>query len=160
MLYDQNNYVWKAVAMGAVSGMRAMSAPALLSDELSRLPGQSLVHSPLHFLQSDAVATGLKVLAATELISDKIPNVPDRILLPSLAIRAASGGVVGATIFTANKASTVKGALLGAAAAIAGTYASFYLRKAIKKYTHLPDSLSGTIEDALMFASGVAITKA
>ncbi|MEJ8800553.1 DUF4126 family protein [Pontibacter sp. H249] len=160
MLYDQSNYIWKAVGMGAVAGMRAMSAPALLSDELSKLPSASLAHSPLHFLQSDAVASGLKLFAATELLGDKIPNVPDRITPPSLAIRAISGAVVGATIFTANKDSTSKGAIIGAAAAIAGTFASFYLRKAIKKYTHLPDSLSGTIEDVLMFGSGLAITKA
>ncbi|MET3542492.1 putative membrane protein [Pontibacter aydingkolensis] len=160
MLYDQDNYVWKTVGMGAVAGMRAMSAPALLSDELSRIPSMGLANSPLHFLQSDTVATGLKVLAATELLGDKIPDVPDRISPPSLAVRALSGAVVGATIFTANKDSLTKGAILGAAAAIAGTFASFYLRKAIKKYTHLPDSLSGAIEDALMFGSGLAITKA
>lgn len=160
MLYNQNNYVWKAVGMGAVAGMRAMSAPALLSEELSRMPSQSLAHSPLHFLQSDSVATGLKVLAATELLSDKFPNVPDRITPPSLAVRAVSGAVVGATVFTANRDNTVKGALIGAAAAIAGTFASFYLRKAIKKYTHLPDSLGGALEDAIMFSSGLAITKA
>ena len=143
-----------------MAGMRAMSAPALLSDELSRMPSNSLAHSPLHFLQSDAVATGLKVVAATELLGDKIPNVPDRIKPASLTVRALSGAVVGATVFTANKASTAKGALLGAAAAVAGTYASFYLRKAIKKYTNLPDSVSGAIEDAIMFSSGLAITKA
>ena len=160
MLYDQNNYIWKAVGMGAVAGMRAMSAPALLSEELSRMPSSALTHSPLHFLQSDTVAKGLKVLSVTELLGDKLPNVPDRVTAPSLALRVVSGAVVGATVFTANKASTAKGALVGAAAAVAGTFASFYLRKAIKKYTNLPDSITGTIEDAIMFSSGLAITKA
>lgn len=146
--------------MGAVAGMRALSAPAILSEELSKMPTHTLANSPLHFLQSDSVAKGLAVLAATELIGDKIPNVPDRINPPALAVRAASGAVVGATIFLANKDKTLKGAVIGAAAAIVGTFASFYLRKAIKEYAHLPDSVSGAIEDAIMFSSGLAVTKA
>ena len=159
MLYNQNNYVIKAVGMGAVAGMRAMSAPALLSDELSKMPSNTLAASPLHFLQSDAVATGLKVLAATELLGDKVPQAPDRITPPSLLVRALSGAVVGATIFTANKDKITKGAIIGAAAAIAGAFGGFYLRKAIKNITHLPDSFSGTIEDAIMLSAGLAVTK-
>lgn len=159
MLYNQNNYILKTVGLGAVAGMRAMSAPALLSDELSKMPTNALAASPLHFLQSDSVATGLKIMAATELLGDKLPKVPDRINPPSLIIRALSGAVVGATLFTANKDKTMKGALVGAAAAIAGTFGSFYLRKAIRKFTNLPDSFSGSLEDAIMLSSGLAITK-
>ena len=159
MLYDKDNYTLKAIGLGAVAGMRAMSAPALLSNELSRMPTNSLANSPLYFLQSDSVATALKVLAATELLGDKLPNVPNRINLPSIAVRALSGAVVGAALFTANKDKITKGAIIGAAAAVVATYGSFYLRKAIKKYTHLPNSFSGSIEDAIMLSSGIAITK-
>ncbi|MFD2515356.1 DUF4126 family protein [Pontibacter locisalis] len=159
MLYDQDNYIWKTVGLGAVAGMRAMSAPAILSNELSKIPTAHLSHSPLHYLQSGPVSTGLKLMAATEMLGDKIPRIPDRISPPSLLIRAASGAVVGATLFTANKDKAVKGALLGALAAVAATYGSFYLRKTVTEHTSFPDSFSGAIEDALMLSSGLAITK-
>lgn len=159
MLYDKDSYIWKTVGLGAVAGIRAMSAPALLSNELHKIPTAALAHSPLHYLQSGPVSTGLKVMAASEMLGDKIPNIPDRISPPSLLVRAASGALVGATLFTANRDKTMVGAAIGAAAAIAATYASFYLRKLVTTHTNFPDSFSGAVEDALMLSSGLAITK-
>ncbi|WP_439883318.1 DUF4126 family protein [Pontibacter sp. MBLB2868] len=159
MLYDKDSYIWKTIGLGAVAGMRAMSAPALLSNELSKIPTTRLSHSPLHYLQSGAVSTGLKVMAASEMLGDKIPGIPDRITIPSVLTRAASGALVGATLFTANKDKTMTGAAVGAAAAVAATYISFYLRKLVRKQTSFPDAFSGVIEDAIMLGSGLAITK-
>lgn len=157
MKISNNNPVWRTLGLGAIAGMRSMTAPALLSNELSKTPTAALAGSPLRYLQRGPVATGLKLMAASELIGDKMPGIPDRIAPPVLLSRAASGALVGATIFTVHRDSWVKGAAIGAAAAVAATYGSFYLRKLMNKYA--PNAVSGALEDALTLASGLAITK-
>ncbi len=157
MTTNKNTYIWRTLGLGVIAGMRSMAAPALLSNELSKTPALALAGSPLRYLQHGAVATGLKLLAASELVGDKLPAAPDRIAAPALLARAASGALVGATIYTAQKNSWAQGALLGAAAAVAGTYGSFYLRKLMNQYA--PNVVSGVMEDALTLGSGLAIAK-
>lgn len=157
MKTNNDSPIWRTLGLGAIAGMRSMTAPALLSNELSKAPTEALVGSPLRYLQHGPVATGLKLLAASELIGDKMPGMPDRIDPPALLSRAASGALVGATIFTVHRDSWLKGAAIGAAAAVAATYGSFYLRKLMNKYA--PNAVSGAVEDALTLASGLAITK-
>jgi uncharacterized membrane protein len=155
---NKNNPIWKTLGMGAIAGMRSMTAPAILSTELSNAPSDALKHSPLRYLQHGPVATGLKLMAASELVGDKLPGMPDRISPPILLSRAASGALVGATIFTTHRGKWLKGAAIGATAAVAATYGSFYLRMLLNKYA--PNAFSGALEDAVTLASGVAISKA
>ena len=49
------------------------------------------------------------------------------------------------------------GVLLGSAAAVAGTYGSFYLRKELKRLTGIADPILGVLEDALVVKSGAAM---
>ncbi len=145
--------------MGAIAGMRSMSAPALISHHLHNKPSYMLAGSPLRYLQHNWVAAGLKVLAASELAGDKMPQAADRIIWPSLAARAASGALVGATVFATHRQKPLVGALVGAAAAIAATYASFYGRKALGNHTSLPDAAWGAVEDVITIGAGWAISR-
>ncbi|TXK50259.1 DUF4126 family protein [Pontibacter qinzhouensis] len=157
MILTEKNTILQAIGMGAIAGMRAMSAPALISHQLHNKPSHLLADSPLRYLQNDWVATGLKVFAASELAGDKMPQASDRIILPSLLTRAASGALVGATVFATQKNKPLVGALVGAAAAIGATYASFYGRKALSAY--LPDTACGVIEDIITIGAGWAIAR-
>lgn len=159
MKLTKENTIWQAIGMGAIAGMRSMSAPALISHQLHNQPSALLADSPLRYLQHDWVAAGLKVFAASELAGDKLPQATDRITLPSLLARAASGALVGATVFATHKNKPLQGALVGAVTAVAATYASFYGRKALGKYTHLPDAACGAIEDVLTLGAGWAISR-
>lgn len=154
-----DNYTWKTIGLSAIAGMRSLSAPALLSHALQKSPFLTLESSPLRYLQSEPVATGLKVMAASEMAGDKIPGIPDRIIPPILLSRAASGALVGATLYTAHKGKVVQGALIGAAVAVAATYLSFYLRKSLTENTRLPDAAFAALEDAIVLTGGVAIIK-
>ena len=145
--------------MGALAGMRAVSAPALLSRTLSDDNNSALASTPFRFLQNKYVANALTGLAATEIIGDKMPDVPDRIELPSLLVRTASGALVGAALYLGNREKALEGAAIGAAAAIAGTYASFYLRRALNRNSALTNPVLGAIEDALVMGSGIQATK-
>jgi uncharacterized membrane protein len=155
----ENKLYLKALGLGAVAGMRSLSAPAILSNELSSTPTDVLQGSPLRHLQSSAVSTGLNLLAASEMVADKVPGVPDRTDLASLLMRTASGALVGAAVFTAGQDSPIKGAILGGLAALAATYGFFYLRTSLGKNTEVSDVALGLVEDAIMLGSGLAIAK-
>ncbi|WP_276496987.1 DUF4126 family protein [Pontibacter litorisediminis] len=152
--------LYKALAMGALAGMRSLSAPALLSHVLLDQKNGALANTPLRFLQNKYVANTLAGLAATELLGDKLPAAPDRTVVSSLLMRAASGAVVGAAVYGSRHRSLAEGAALGAAAAVAATYASFYLRKTLCEKTSLADPVIGALEDALVLTGGLQAAKA
>jgi len=150
---------WPALGFAAITGARATSGPTFLSDYLaSRALAPGLAHSPLRFLAKPAVASVLKVLTAGELVGDKLPNTGDRIVPQQLSMRAASGALVGATWYKSQGGSAVKGALVGSLGAVAATFLTFYLRKSLSEKTGIATSTIGAGEDALVLASGVALT--
>ncbi len=148
-----------SLGLGAVAGMRALSAPALLSHFLVKAPKGNLNFSVLHYLQKPAVATGLKLAAGTELAGDKMPNMADRISPPQLLVRALSGAVVGATIAEAHHDSKVTGALLGGLAAVASSYVFYYLRRELGRVSGWPDATFAVLEDTLALSAGAALLK-
>jgi len=158
MKTKQKTYL-RALGMGTVAGMRAMTAPALLSHLLVKSPAGELNFSRLRYLQLPKVALGLKIAAGAEIAGDKLPNVPDRTILPELLTRVASGALVGATLAMANKQNTLTGAVIGGAAAAASSYLFCFLRKKLVSTTDLPDYSFAVLEDALALAGGYQIAK-
>lgn len=151
---------WPALGFAALAGSRATSAPAFLSQYLSQQAvAPSLAGSPLRFLAKPGAATALKFLIAGEFVGDKLPSSPNRIVPQQLSVRAASGALVGATVYKTKGGSALSGALVGALGAVAATYITFYLRKTISEKTHTNTSLVGAGEDALVLALGSALTK-
>ncbi|KAA3438245.1 DUF4126 family protein [Rufibacter hautae] len=149
----------KAFAMGAVAGMRAMTAPAILSNHFIDSPSLGLAGSNFNYLQKSGVATGMKILAFAEMFGDKIPKVPNRIAPIELLPRVFSGALVGATIAEANGESRITGGLLGIVGAVASSYAFYYLRKKLGKATGLPDAALALAEDALAVKLGTTILR-
>jgi uncharacterized membrane protein len=151
---------WPTLGLAALTGSRATSGPAFLSQYLSQqalAPG--LTGSPLRFLAKPGVAKTLKFLIAGEVVGDKLPNTPNRIVPQQLTTRAASGALMGATLYKAKGGSAVSGALIGALGTVAATYLTYYLRKGISEKTNTPTALVGAGEDALVLASGSALAK-
>ena len=149
----------RVLGMGAVAGMRAVYAPALLSHLLVKSPAGALNFSRLHYLQIPKVALGLKLASGAELVGDKLPITPNRTVPSQLGVRIISGAVVGATVALANNQSKIGGALLGGLAAAASTYLFFYLRKNLVQTTGLPDTTFGFLEDTLALAGGYLVAK-
>ena len=118
--------------VSAIAGSRASLAPALLFPE-------------------NKVLT---MLAAGEAYVDKLPGIGDRIAPAGLVGRSISGAFTGAVVSRRRQKNMWLGALVGAAAACAGAYVTYYARKKIGQITNTPDPIVGLIEDVTMICLG------
>jgi uncharacterized membrane protein/uncharacterized protein (UPF0548 family) len=141
------------VGFGVLAGMRSLSAPAFLSRQLSQQP----VDAPkgrVHALASERTSRVLTVLAVSELAADKLPWIPARISPPSLVARAVSGALAGAAVAAPHRRMTVGRALLGAAAAVASSFAFYKLRQLATREWGIPNVVAGLMEDAVAIGLG------
>jgi len=109
-----------ALAIGFISGLRAMTAPAAIAwgAYLLWLP---LAGTALAFMGSIWAVGILTLLAVFELIGDRLPSTPSRKVPVQFATRLLMGGLCGAAI------GAVAGVLLaglacGVVGAVLGTY--------------------------------------
>ena len=150
----------RALALGAVAGLRSAMAPALLSRAASG-PGVGQRGDTVYAAFTlPNVSTLLTLAAIGELVVDKLPILPDRIAIAPLAGRAASGALVGAALFAAENASDQVGALLGALGAVAGASAGYYARVTATDSLGVPDLVVALVEDAVAVAGGFLALRA
>ncbi|MCW3106262.1 MAG: hypothetical protein JWQ09_768 [Segetibacter sp.] len=149
----------QALVLGLISGLRATIAPSIAAHYLSKQPNSTLAKSKLGFIQSPITAVITKVLSAAEFTGDKLPNTPNRIIAGQVLARVASGALAGAIISTANKDNVAKGVFIGGVAAVASTYASYYLRKNISKSSYLKEPWTGAVEEVIAIGSGVLLMR-
>jgi uncharacterized membrane protein len=149
----------RALGMGAVAGLRSLTAPALFSYMATKRNDGALVETHLGGLASPKVAGTLCALAVGELIVDKLPQAPNRTIPASVFVRAVSGGVIGAAICSEERQPPLPGALLGATGAIAATYAAYYLRQTTDRKSGLPDPVVALVEDAIAIAGGLGVLR-
>lgn len=152
-MYDAN-VTWKAVGLGAISGLRSMAGPAAVSRAAANGSLDNLAGTYFAALGSSRVSAALTALEVGELIGDKLPITPSRTALPPLLGRAASGALAGATLFTSEKRRATAGAALGAASALAGAYAGERLRALAAEKTGAPDPIVALLEDVAVLLGG------
>ena len=149
----------KALGLGAISGLRSLSGPALVSRAAAK-GNVSLEGTALSFLGSPRLSKVLLVLALGEiLVGDKLPMTPSRTALPPLLGRAASGGLVGAALFASDGRRATSGAALGSSAAVAAAFAGENLRALIGEKIGLPDAAVALAEDAVVLLGGLQLLK-
>lgn len=122
----------RAVALGLAAGGRAtlgIAAPVVARGPLAA-----------------RVLLGLAVVG--ELVGDKLPQTPDRTEPGSLAGRALSGAIGGAVIARRAGRRPVPAAVLGGAAALAGSYLGIGWRRSADG--HLPAVPAALIEDMVV----------
>ncbi len=149
----------RAFGIGAVAGLRSMTAPALFSYVTSHRDEPRVAGDPLGRLSTPRVAGTLCALAVGELIVDKLPNTPSRTLPPSVVFRALSGGIIGAALCAEAGRSRTAGALLGVAGALTTTYGAYHLRQATDQKTGLPDPVVALVEDAIAIGAGLGVLR-
>jgi uncharacterized membrane protein len=139
--------------VGAIAGMRSLSAPALISQIKTAGTSGDLTS----FFQHAAAPKTTSLLALGEFVADKLPFTPARTKLGSLGFRAISGALSGAAICRAYKRPPLLGALLGAAAAAGTTFAAYRFRAEASKALHLPDPVVALAEDAVVALAGARL---
>lgn len=145
-----------AIGIGAVAGLRPMTAYAVIALALERRwirPG----NSPLVKIISASASKRITELAMAELIADKLPFTPSRLKAVPLASRVVSGAICGAAIHNARKRTLATGALVGGLAAIVAAVAGYQARRKLSR--ELPDFAVALLEDGLAAGGGLVISK-
>jgi uncharacterized membrane protein len=134
-----------AFLIGVVAGLRAMTAPAVVSwaAHLGRL---NLYGTPFAFLGLPVTAYGLMVLAFGELLNDKLPKTPSRKSPLPFAVRIVMGALSGAALAAPADAVAV-GAVCGAIGGVVGTLGGYEFRRRLVKATGGKDLLIALLED-------------
>src|SRR6202171_2310617 len=101
-----------AIGIGAVAGLRALTAPTVLAWAAERRLIR-LGSSPFAAIISATAARRITDFAVGELIADKLPFTPSRLTAAPLASRIVSGAICGATIYGVVKRPLTEGAVLG-----------------------------------------------
>jgi len=143
----------RALALGAISGLRSASGPAFVGRAASRGDGD-LDGTLLAFFGSPRLSKVLTLSQLGEVIGDKLPTTPSRTAWPPLLGRAGSGGLVGAAAFVSEGRWAAPGAILGSTAAVAAAFAGENLRTLAVKISGLPDPAVAVAEDAVVLLVG------
>jgi uncharacterized membrane protein len=138
-------FILVAFVLGIVSGLRAMTSPAVAS-WAARMGVLAVAGTPMAFMGFKYTPIILTVLAIGELVNDKLPSTGSRKLPPQFIGRIVSGSLVGATVGAAS-GSLILGLIAGAIGAVGGTYGGAALRGRLARAfgKDLPAAL---IEDA------------
>ena len=147
----------KALALGAISGLRSASGPAFVGRAASR-GDMDLDGTRLAFLGSARLSQVLSLAQLGEVAGDKLPATPSRTGGPPLLGRAVSGGLTGAAVFLAEGRRAATGAILGSSAAVAAAFAGENLRALVVEMSGLPDPGVAIAEDALVLVVGSRAT--
>jgi len=142
-----------AVLIGIVAGLRAMTAPAIVS--LAAAYGfLGTVWGWVGFMEKPWVSWLFTVLALGELVTDQLPSTPSRKVPIQFAARILMGGLAGATI-GASSVSLLYGLAAGVVGAVIGTFGGASARGALAR-AFGNDRPAAFIEDAIAIALGVA----
>ena len=144
-----------AFLIGAVAGLRSMTAPAAVSWG-TRLGWLHLENTWLAFLGSSITPYILSVLAIGELINDKLPKTPSRKTPVPFAARVAMGALCGAA-FGAPSQTSIGGALAGALGAVAGTLGGYELRMRLVRAIGGKDLPIALLEDVIAIGAAAWI---
>jgi uncharacterized membrane protein len=136
----------RAAALGVAAGMRSLAAPAALSRRLAHDP--VVPANRVELLLAHPAAPGLLGLAsALEHVADKLPFIPPRTDPGPLAGRIAAGALCGFVLARRAGEPVVAGAVVGALAAAAATFAAYELRHALTADAGFPDLPIALLED-------------
>jgi uncharacterized membrane protein len=147
------NAVVLALCIGIVAGLRALTAPALVS-WAAHLGWLHLEGTPLAFMGSTVAVAIFTVLALVEYVTDLLPKTPPRTAPPGLIARLVTGTLSGACLSLSGGASLLLGAVLGAIGAVIGTFGGYKARSGLVKALNVKDIFIAIPEDLIAIGLG------
>jgi Predicted membrane protein len=154
-----SNYLFAlAIGIGIVAGLRAMTAPLVVS-WAAHLGWIELQGSPLSFMGSKVAVIIFTLAAIAEYVNDKLPKTPARTAPPAFIARIVMGALSAACLYAAASQSLVVGALFGAVGAVIGTLGGYQARKNLVKALNIKDIFVAIPEDLVAIALGYFIVR-
>ncbi len=147
------NVFVSALCIGIVAGLRAFTAPALVS-WAAHLGWIHLEGTPLAFMGSKIAVIIFTLVACVEYVTDQLPKTPARTVPQQLIARIITGGLSGACLGRLGGASLAVGACMGIIGALIGTYGGYHARKALVSGLKVKDIVIAIPED--LVAIGLA----
>jgi uncharacterized membrane protein len=145
---------WLALLIGVVAGLRAMTAPAMVSWAV-HLGWLDLSGSWLAFLGNVWARWILTLFALVELVTDQLPTTPSRTVPVQFGARIATGALSGAAI-GASRGAPIGGLCAGIIGAIIGTLGGRALRARLAKALG-SDRPAALLEDAVAIGGALLI---
>lgn len=137
-----------AFAAGAISGLRSMTAIAVIAWG-ARWGWLDLHSTSLAFIGRNWFLYAATAGALGELVADKLPFIPSRTAPAPLAFRFLTGGLSGAAIFVSAKQPFALGAILGILGALLGAFEGYHLRRQFTKEKGFRDFQVALAEDLI-----------
>ena len=141
----------RAGILGFAAGLRSQIPLALLARNADTMGPTFMGKTP--------VRIGLYLSAAGEAVVDKLPIVPSRLEPGSLTGRLMLGSLSGALLARRLGFPAVGGVLVGAAGALAGSFAGYHTRTWLTEQTGLPGPVWAVLEDGAAVTLGVLATR-
>ena len=148
-----------AFLLGAVAGLRSMTAPAVVAWAAHVGPLQ-LEGTPLALLASASARYLLLAAMIGELVADKLPFTPNRTRAGPFVGRLISGALSGGALAAGVGQSLVAGAVAGALGAAAGTLGGFRGRTGLVRALGKPDYVVALAEDAVAVGTALFVVVA
>jgi uncharacterized membrane protein len=147
-----NSVFFLAVGIGIVAGLRALTAPAVVS-WAAHFGWLNLHGSPLAFMGATGAVAIFSIGAVAEYVNDKLPKTPSRTAIPSLIIRIVMGGLSGACLCASAGESLMAGALLGGIGSLIGAFGGYQARTRLTRGLKVKDIFIALLEDLVAIGS-------
>jgi uncharacterized membrane protein len=141
-----------ALLIGVVAGLRAFTAPAVVSWAVF-LGWVDLDNRWLHWVGHPVAVAVLTALAVFELVTDQLPRTPSRKTTPQFATRMITGGFAGAVIGAAFHY-TWSSLGAGVVGAVLGTLGGYELRTRLRAAVGGRDLPVALLEDVVAIGGG------
>ncbi|OBJ73644.1 DUF4126 family protein [Mycobacterium sp. 1274756.6] len=144
-----------ALLIGVIAGLRALTAPAVVS-WAAMLGWIGLDDTWASWVGQPVTVVLLTLLAVTELVGDKLPGAPDRTIVAQFAARLLAGAFAGTVLGTVwgYRWSSLGAGLIGAVLGTLGGYAG---RQLLINATGGRRLTAGSIEDGVAVLGGVGV---
>jgi uncharacterized membrane protein len=138
----------RAVVAGIATGLRSQVVLPVLARAAARGDFAEHAKPPISWLREPWAERLTTVAASGEMVADKLPTTPARIAPQGLIGRLAFGALAGGLLTRDARRSWVEGAVAGAAGALVGSFAGYWVRKRVVEKSGLPDPVVAVVEDA------------
>jgi uncharacterized membrane protein len=145
-----------AFGLGAVAGLRSMTAPAMVA-WAAGLGWLQLEGTPLSFFGLTWLRYLLTLFMLAELVGDKLPRTPSRTMVGPFAARILMGALAGAALAAGAGGSLAIGAVAGGLGGIAGTLGGYRARTGLVRALGGPDYVVAVAEDIVAVGGALLI---